>query len=77
MEVFLLLKVFVFSSSFGVGVVGLVISFVQIYLSQALIITHIMRFLDCPGLIFHFIHTIMGLHACSIFATPGMEGTSL
>jgi hypothetical protein len=36
-----------------VRVVGLFVSFVLIYLSQALIITHIVRFLDCSGFIFH------------------------
>jgi len=36
-----------------VRVVGLFVSFVLIYLSQALIITHVARFLDCSGFIFH------------------------
>jgi hypothetical protein len=36
-----------------VRVVGLFDSFVLIYLSQALIITHITRFLNCSGCIFY------------------------
>ena len=36
-----------------VRVVGLFVSFVLIYLSQALIITHVARFLDCSGCIFY------------------------
>ena len=36
-----------------VRVVGLFVSFVLIYLSQALIITRVARFLDCSGLIFY------------------------
>jgi hypothetical protein len=36
-----------------VRVVGLFESFGRIYLSQALIITRITRFLDCSGLIFY------------------------
>jgi hypothetical protein len=36
-----------------VSVVGLFVSFVLIYLSQALIITLVARFLDCSVLIFY------------------------
>ena len=38
-----------------VRVVGLFVSFVLIYLSQELIITHVARFLDRSGLIFHLL----------------------
>ena len=34
-------------------VVGMFVSFVLIYLSQALIITRVARFLDCSGFMFH------------------------
>jgi hypothetical protein len=36
-----------------VRVVGLFVSFILIYLSQALIITRVARFLDCLGCIFY------------------------
>jgi hypothetical protein len=36
-----------------VRVAGLFVSFVLIYVSRALIITHIARFLDCSWCIFH------------------------
>ena len=55
-----------------VRVVGLFVSFVLMYSSQALIITCVARFLDYLGFIFLFIHSIMGHHACSVFATAGL-----
>jgi hypothetical protein len=54
-----------------VMVVGLFVSFVLIYLCQALIITRIARGLDCKGFIL-YIHSIMGHRAGSVFATPGL-----
>jgi hypothetical protein len=36
-----------------VRVVGLFVSFVLIYLSEALIITRVVRFLDCSGFILY------------------------
>ena len=68
----------------SVRVVGLFVSCVVIYLSQALIITRGARFLDRSRFIlfigfvlvlfywFYFIHSIMGHRACSVFATPGV-----
>jgi hypothetical protein len=65
-------------------VLVLFVSFVLIYLSQALSITRVARFLDCSGFIsfmgfvlvgfylLDFIHNIMGHHTCSVFATPGV-----
>jgi len=44
-----------------VGVVGLFVSFVQIYSSQALIITRVARFLDCLGFIFHLFVVLLDL----------------
>jgi hypothetical protein len=55
-----------------VRVVGLFVSTVLINLSQALIITHVVRFVDCAGFIFQIIHSIMGHCACRVFATPGV-----
>jgi len=60
------------------------IFFVLINVSKALIITHVARFLDHSRYIvsmgfvlivfdwFCFIHSIKGHRACSIFATPGV-----
>ena len=67
---FCLLKVFLYSGSSGLGVVGLFVSFVLIYLSQALIITWVARLLDRSGFIPYFIHSIMGYCVCSVSATP-------
>jgi len=52
--------------------VGLFVFFVLIYLSQALIITHVTRLLDCSGCIFDFIHSIKGHRVCTVFVTPGV-----
>ena len=38
-----------------VRVMGLFVSFVLINISQALIITHVVRLLDCSGLIFYLV----------------------
>jgi hypothetical protein len=54
-----------------VRVVGLFVSFVLFYISQALIITRVVTVLDCEEFIL-FIHSIMGHRACSVFATPGV-----
>ena len=65
-------------------VLVLFVSFVLIFLSQALIITLVVRFLDRSRFIlfigfvlvlfhwFYFIHSIMGHLACSGFVTPGV-----
>ena len=66
-----------YSGLFGLGVVGLCISFVLIYLCRALIVTRVTRLLDHPGFIFDYIHSIMGHRAGIVFATPGMYGTFL
>jgi len=57
----------------------LLVSFVLNYLSQMLMITHVARFLDRSGfnlfmgfVWFYSIHTIMGHHASSVFATSGV-----
>jgi hypothetical protein len=64
-----------------VRVVGLIVSFVLIYLSQALSITRIARFLDCSGLIFHLFivlwdiahAVILQLLACKEPSCDGVE----
>ena len=71
-QVLYLVRVNLFSGSFGLGVVGLLISFVLIDSSQALSITHVTMFWEGSELIFDFIHRHMGHHTCSVFSTPGM-----
>lgn len=75
-EVICSVQVVSFSGSFVLGVVGLFMFFVLIILSQAFIIICITRYLVCLGLIFYFIHSIMGYHTGNIFALSSMYGFS-
>jgi hypothetical protein len=50
-------------------VVGLFISFVLKYLSQALIIISVARFLDCPGYIFYLFIVLWDI-AHAVFLQP-------
>jgi len=57
-----------------VRVVGLFVSFVLFNLSQALIITHVARFLDCSGVIFDLFIVLWDIaHAVFLQLLAGKE----